>query len=306
MKTLTVYLPEISAHELIEQGFFHEFTDQVIVEPLQQDWQTYLCEEIAFESDLLPMTLLMADQFQLSKAINTAISCEPVLVQMTHRGAYMLGQGQLDLSPNDAIRIVTKINEVLMEEDEQLYLVDQNRWLFTSEKEIELESELVTNLIGKDLFNFKYQGKDGEYFQKLNTEIQMLIKQMADYGDLPQVAAETVINVHFSDAIHLNALEDVAFIKNDNICVLTENELLKSFCVKTFLKHQSLSEVESLDNAINIAIALDSEKELYPEVVGLWLHTYQQNVKQPPVIVCQDSIITFEKPKSLFGRLLGS
>ncbi|MCW8879209.1 MAG: hypothetical protein OQJ89_07655 [Kangiellaceae bacterium] len=306
MKTLTVYLPEISAHELIEQGLFHEFADKVIVEALEQDWQTYLSEEIGFESDLLPMTLLMAEQFQLSKNINTAISCEPVLVQMTHRGAYMIGQGQLELTPNDAIRIVTKVNEVLMNEGEQLYLVDQNRWLFTSEKKIELQSELVTNLIGKDLFNYQYQGRDSEYFQKLNTEIQMLIKQMADYGDLPQATAETVINVHFSDAINLEAREDVAFIKNDNICILTENELMKSFCVKTFLKHQSLSDVESLESAINVAIALDSEKELYPEVVGLWLHTYQQNLKNPPVIVCQDSTITFEKPKSLLGRLLGN
>ncbi len=278
-------------------------SEQLEVKTNQQDWQKTFCEMIDFDNKRLPWTQLLVDQFELSKSMKLACLCEPVLVQMTHRGAYMLGQEPLGLTPNDAIRIVTKINEVLMEAGEQLFLVDANRWLYACNADRFFSSQFVEELIGKDLFNFRYQGKDAAYFQKLNTEIQMLIKQMIDYGELPPLAAELIINVHFSDPVLLGDLVEIPFIQNDKILVVSSNEIIQSFCAKTFLAHQTIDAFQPQVKADNILFGFDSEKTIYPELLNTW---FEQGQKFKPVIrqiVCYDATISPAKSTSIWRRM---
>lgn len=305
VKSVDFLLPQVSAEQLQQQGVFYEHLEEIDFLPLDADWENIFCEKVGFESDNLPWSFLRKQQFQLSENIQSVCCCDPVINQLTHQGAYMIGQAPIALSPNDAIRIVTKINETLMGEDEQIYMVDQFSWIYCSEKKLELGSQNIGDLVGKDMFNFSYKGKDAEHFKRLNMEIQMLIKQMVDYGELTEPTPETLINLHFYDLIDLKEYKELDFIKNEKISVISNNDLIKSFCLNTFIKQNAIEEIDESNASQQIVVALDSEKEHYENVVGYWIHLNLNNKKVFPTIYCQDSIIKFKQKGSWFSNLFG-
>jgi len=303
VKSVDFLLPQVSAGQLQEQGVFCEHLEAIDFLPLNADWETVFCEKVGYESDSLPWSFLRKEQFQLSDNIQTICCCDPIINQLTHQGAYMLGQAPLALSPNDAIRIVTKINETLMGDDEQIYMVDQFSWIYCSEKKLSFKSQNIGDLIGKDMFNFSYQGKDAEHFKRLNMEIQMLIKQMVDYNELPEPAPETLINLHFYDLIDLQNFKELEFIKNEKVSIISNNDLIKSFCLNTFVKQNDIEDIDESHSSHQVVVALDSEKEHYESVIGYWLHLNLNHKKVLPSIYCQDSIIKFKDKGSWFSKL---
>ncbi len=296
-------LPQVSYHQLEGLGFFSEHSEQIEVSQLTQDWETVLCEKLGYSIPTLPWSLLRKQQFNLSSKVQTVCCCDPVVNQVTHRGAYMLGQSQLNLSPNDAIQIVTKINETLMESHEQVYLIDQFSWLYCSEKPLDLQSETIGDLTGKDLFNFSYQGKDTEFFSRLNNEIQMLIKQMVDYDSIPAPSGESILNVHFYDCLDLNRENEIPFIKNEQTTLITNNDLLKTFCMNAFVKQKSVHQLNEVNSKQQIYVALDTEKELYQALVSHWLSLSVKQQKNHPAIICQDAKVNFKTNKNWLSKL---
>ena len=152
MKSFKAFLPHVAAYQIEDLGLFSEISESIVIEALSKDWQAILCESVGFPQTDLPWTQLRAAQFEISPEVKTACCCDPVMMQMTHRGAYMMGQNSLPLTQNDAIRIVSQINEKLMREGERLYLVDKHAWLFTCEKAFEFSASPVQDLVGKDMF----------------------------------------------------------------------------------------------------------------------------------------------------------
>lgn len=311
IKSYKLFLPHITAYEIEKMGQYENIQDLIFIEPLSQDWQAYLCESAGYPFNDLPWTQLRLAQFEIPNSAKVACCIDPVMMQLTHKGAYMIGQNQLNLSQNDAIRVVAQINERLMDQGESLYLVDQHSWLFTSNKSLCLNSETIQSLIGKDMFNFRYGGDDASYWQQFSTEIQMLIKQMIDYQGLSPSPPETILNVHCFDLVEIEKKPAIPFINNDSICVISGNEIIKTFCCKTFLSHKNFSEyqnnpvVGNFDSAKNIIIAFESEKEIYPKLIESWRSVGLTGINQFCQIICQDAVIQFKPRVSFFKRLLG-
>jgi len=311
VKSLKVFLPQIAAYQIEDLALFTGCHDEINFQPLKQDWQELFCLSVGFSNNDLPWTLLRLAQFNIKPSVKIACCCDPVMMQLTHRGAYMMGQSPLQLTQNDAIRIVAQINERLMGEGENLYLVDKHAWLFTSEKEYSLSSEKWQALIGKDMFNFSYSGIDASHWQRLNAEIQMLLKQMVDYQGLAKPPAETMMNIHFSDPISLNNKKPIPFINNDLVTVVSDNSLIKTFCSHTFLKRKNLQSINQVDSENSVVIAFDNEKENYIDILKYWMETRSTKKVKISQVVCQDGIFEFKhksqksRLSNLFDRLFG-
>lgn len=306
MKNLKIFLPEISTQELVGLGVFSFDDSNIVIEQLTKNWQTIFCEFIGYKNKGLPWTQLRVAQFDLPKTVKIACRCDPVLMQMTHRGAYMLGQSPLNLLHNDAIRIVAQINERLMGDGEYLYLCDKNAWLYTSNKSRKLDFHPIEDLIGKDVFNYPYQGEDSEFWQKMSTEIQMLIKEMIDYQGLPASAPETMINVHFSDCVELDNTPEIPFIKKQDIIVCSENELIKNFCMQSLLTYQTTEHLKKINKDSLAILAFDNERESYTSIFQFWNIMKKDTSIKTCEIICQDSNIALKVSGGWFKQLCNS
>ncbi|MGX5202324.1 hypothetical protein [Aliikangiella sp. IMCC44632] len=302
MRELILFLPELPYETAVSLLEDHRQQVNIDLVKLEQDWQATFCQFIGAESKNLPWTRLRIEQFELANNIKTACCCDPVLLQVTHRGAYMLGQNGLMLSQNDAIRIVAQINEKLMRDGEHLYLIDKQAWLFTSEKELSLASIAHNDLVGKDMFNYPYLGDDAQYWQRLTTEIQMLIKQMIDYQDLLAVEVSEMLNVHFYDCISLDSMPDLPFIKNSNLTVLSDNELMISYCEKSLLARKPLSSLSQNKSRSCAVVVFDNERENYEQVLFSVKSAHYNKEFSNVRIICQDAEIRF-KHKTLWKKI---
>ncbi|TQV76812.1 hypothetical protein FLL45_02315 [Aliikangiella marina] len=305
MTHLTVYLPHLCLYQIEALGLNIEQTD-CSVEKLDKDWQQDFIEAIDYPREELPWAQLRVTQFNSEKDDQFACCCDPVLLQLTHRGAYMMGQQQLAISENDAIRIVAQVNERLMGPHERLLLVDKYSWLYISDKQLTLESQSIRRLIGKDMFDQGYRGKQASDWQKLNTEIQMLIKEMMDYQGLTPSAPETLINVHFYDPVNVKDNNELPFINREQLVVCSDNELVKSFCMNSLISQQPVADLSDIEGNVFL-INFDSEKENYLKII----HQIQTSLKEKQylgiVINCADAKIVFQSNESLlskFKRLL--
>ncbi|WP_444994403.1 hypothetical protein [Aliikangiella sp. IMCC44359] len=302
MKNFCVFLPQIAQYQIEALNIFP--SKKVAVSPLTENWQSLFCDFIGLSDKDLPWTRLRLSQFDIDENVKTACCCDPVLVQLTHRGAYMLGPSPLELSHNDALRIVTQINERLMREGEKLYLVDKYSWLFTSEQEMNLTALPVNELIGKDMFNFPYIGKDATYWQQLATEIQMLIKQMIDYQGLLDTPVETMINVHFSGQINPLQLDEIKFIKNENLVIISDNELIKSFCLNSMLSNKTLSELAECEVDDYALIALDDERDKYSKIIDYWFSKTSSNKLVSSMLICQDAVLSIAPEPDIMNKVV--
>ena len=123
----------------------------------------------------------------------------------------------------------------------------------------------------------------------IGPEIQMLLKQMIDYQGLTETPPETIMNIHFFDNLLLDEKKHIPFVKNDDLTLVSDNELIKTFCSKSFLSHRSLQHFNDVKTNECVLIAFDNEKETYGGVIKHWLDTQNYQSSQ---IICQDDLAT--------------
>lgn len=310
MKSLKVFLPHITTHQIEALTSFDNIANSILVQPLTQDWQSLLCDALEYPANDLPWTQLRVAQFKLKPSIKTVCCCDPVMLQMTHRGAYMMGQAGLELSHNDAIRIVAQINERLMEEGQYVYLVDKYTWLFMSEEVMELPSSpKIQELIGKDIFDFSYHGKNKKQWQQLATEIQMLLKQMQDYQGLQAPPPEMILNVHFFDCLSPAQIESdeklkIPFIKRPSLTLISDNDLMKTFCMNTLLQYAPVNKLNDVNSHECVVVAFDNEKESYPSILQLLKKTIISKKTKTIDLYCQNAHVTLKTKPNFFKRFL--
>lgn len=305
MKSLQLFLPHVASYQVEDLGVFQLEQSNLKVEPLTVDWQSLFCQSIGTTVDRLPWTEMRLSQINASKAISFACCCDSVLVQLTHRGAYTVGQEVLQLSEYHAERIVAQINEQLLGDGESLHMIDAHSWLYLSSIERNLSSLTVNELIGKDSAESSYLGKDSDYWRKLSAEIQMLIKYMTDYQGGVETPPEMLLNVHFSDPI--NPLkQSLAAVKQDHsLTVVTDNEQMKQFCFSRALSQAPLSAIHSLTSEKLLVILLGdaqekrNNREYYKSAVEYWFSKMLNSSSSKFSIICQDAKISVNKPHFL-------
>jgi hypothetical protein len=231
-------------------------------------------------------------------------------MQMTHRGAYLWGQQGVEFSQEQVIRIIANINEKLMDDGECFYLLNNQQWLYTSTQELELNAPSFENYIGKDMFGFSYPGKDGSRWDRLATEIQMLIKQMMDYQGLPAVSAEHLINVHFWGNTKARLTSTQPALQQSSHVVLTNDNQLESLCQYYKIRHYLMDKISQLDE-------IDSEKTNQLSVVISKRHSLDisqffesvvelvnRNQLREFMVVAADKQILIKEKESIVTKLL--
>jgi len=221
-----------------------------------QDWQACFLQDLDQSQKELPLERLRAHLLNIEPHYKTQVCCDLVAMQMTHRGAYLWGPEQLTFSAEDNQRLVDSINHKLMANDERMVCFKNFQWLYVSEKPISLQQDSYSHYIGRDMFEFKYQGRQAKHWQMLATEIQMLIKQMIDYEGLTIMPPEWIAQVHFSannETLMLNkdrqqqrsAVQQYWLdLSSKAIQVLTDDEILRIYCEQSLITHQTLSLAE--------------------------------------------------------------
>ncbi len=218
-----------------------------------QDWQAYFLQDLDQSQKELPLDRLRSHILNIDPRYKTQVCCDLVAMQMTHRGAYLWGQEQLTLSPEDNQRLVDAINQKLMAKDERLVSYNYFQWMYLCEKPIKLQQKSYSHYIGRDMFAFNYQGEQAKHWQMLATEIQMLIKQMMDYEGLTVMPPEWIAQVHFSGNTEHSKAKQNSEAKASNhhqswadfsfkpLQVLTDDALLCVYCEQSLIPHQTLS-----------------------------------------------------------------
>ncbi|MDH5630993.1 MAG: hypothetical protein OEY96_12650 [Gammaproteobacteria bacterium] len=304
-KTLKIFLPDLTIQQLTELKLLDVDSNKLAIEKMPDDWQSLFCDVIGYPQNDLPWTYLKAEQLELPKSMKTAVCCDPVMMQMTHQGAYMLGQAPLDLTTEQALIMLSQINDRLMEDGEALYQIDKLSWLYVTEKTLELESAPIQKLVGKDMFNFAYGGKDKSYWDRLGMEIQMLIKELSDYQKLIDLPEESLMNVHFSDCQTL-PFNTTSNLKKSNWELYSENSMIESFGQIQNLKVSRVDELsQSLSSDKNQLIILFSDDSpYYQTAINHWLD-FCKNRKHQAEIICYDGIVKSKSEQSLLKRMFG-
>lgn len=306
--SVSFYFPELSNQQLfsILQALPGNIKQLEVL--LEQHWEVLLSEETGLLESSIPWNLLRAMQFNIPADVKTAVCCDPVMMQMTHRGAYLWGQQSLDFSKEDVIRIIAQINQQLMNDDECFYLLDNNQWLYTNKKAIELNQPSFEEYIGKDMFGFSYEGKDGTYWDKLATEIQMLIKQMMDYQGLKGVPPEMIVNVHFWGDTNHYLFDDVKSeeirSKLNELNVYSSNPLIETFShIKqlnfTHLNHFKITEM--LNTKKNIVFIFNNDIRQANEKLQSCIEklTSLESIK----LITQDKVVVLRQPKNWLEKI---
>ena len=120
---LSLYLSRLHSESILTSEVINSFQGEIKQIPLINGWEADFCSNIGYASSSLPWNILRASQFDLGHDYKTIVCCDPVLMQMTHRGAYLWGQEQINFSKEEAIRLIAQINQQLMGDDESFYLL---------------------------------------------------------------------------------------------------------------------------------------------------------------------------------------
>lgn len=310
LQSLSVFLPDLRSYQIESIMNVDNLARAIDKQPLSQDWQSLLCCAVDYPYNDFPSTQLRMAQFKLKPSVQTVCCCDPVMLQLTHRGAYMLGQNGVEFSQSDAIQVVAQINEKLLGEGEWLYLLDSRAWLFTSEARLVLDNtSKISDLIGKDMFDFSYQGKDASKWQQLANEIQMLLKQMQDYKELPSLSPEALLNVQFFDCVNINQsnseqTSQLPFINKPELTLISDNELMKTFCMHTLLQHVAVEQLNQVRTEQKLIVAFDSEREHYANILAFFEQAISDKKIKEIQLVCQDAQFIISKPVGWFKRTL--
>ena len=306
--SISVYFPDYSYQHLLSLAVFDSNNYDVSENVPSDGWEKIFCDELGLSIKRLPWNQLRGLQFDIESNTETVVCCDPVMMQMTHRGAYLWGQQQLEFSKEDVIRIIAQINQQLMGDDECFYLVDNKQWLYTNKREIALDQASYEESIGKDMFNFAYSGKEGNYWDKLATEIQMLIKQMMDYQGLTQAPAEMMVNAYFwgDSKIKINStfekseVSDMRVFVSDNLTELFVKESGAGYAaVPDFVPAISTN-----DTANNILVIKQNDSINVSQLVADVIDYSKTNAVCSVRFITQDKVMCLKKESSIFKKIL--
>jgi len=154
----------------------------------------------------------------------------------------MVGAADRLITHEQALRIVAELNQTLTEAGESYWLLDNGRWLFSSEAELDLQSLPLAQLIGKDLFNYQYQGEQAPSWTARANEAQMLIHQMVDYQQLMDIPPQYTIGLHFWSPFKPQQDDPLPFTRNGEVTLMSNESLLEAFALQTLTQYLPIAQ----------------------------------------------------------------
>jgi len=309
-ESISFYFPDYSSEKLFS---LVELDSEIFKSEdieLSGSWEDVFCRELELSDKTLPWNQLRALQLNINECVQTVACCDPVIMQMTHRGAYLWGQQALDFSEEEAIRIIAEINQQLMTDGECFYLLDNNRWIYTNVKHIELNEPGFEQQIGKDQFGFCYSGKDGKFWQQLANEIQMLIKQMMDYQGLTQTPAEMMVNVHFWGDTKRKSDSVFEKSKSNALKVYVSDNLIECYVNESGIEYANLSRIDEVFNESEnklkqqLVVVTDKDDLKLSKLVTKTINHSKENTRISIRLITQDKILSLKKTSGFLSNIL--
>ncbi|MBI2379802.1 MAG: hypothetical protein HYV16_03480 [Gammaproteobacteria bacterium] len=103
------------------------------------------------------------------------LCASPVELSADHRGIYLLGNESLALSDVEVAALAASLNAFLAEDGLQLYAPEAHHWYLRGDAPIALETTPLAQVLGKDIAAYQPGGADARHWQRLATELAMLL-----------------------------------------------------------------------------------------------------------------------------------
>lgn len=103
------------------------------------------------------------------------LRADPVNLQPDRDTALMAGHEELNLTQEEASKLVAQINDHFIDEPWQLYTFSPHRWYLKLEQAIDLNTTPLNKVLGDDINPHSPTGTDADYWFKIINECQMLI-----------------------------------------------------------------------------------------------------------------------------------
>lgn len=103
------------------------------------------------------------------------LRADPVNLQPDRDTALLAGHEELNLTQDEADRLVAEINAHFIDEPWQLYTFTPHRWYLCLDKPADLKTTPLQKVLGEDINQFSPTGNDADYWFKVINELQMLI-----------------------------------------------------------------------------------------------------------------------------------
>ena len=103
------------------------------------------------------------------------LRADPVNLQPDRDTALLAGHEELNLTQDEADKLVAEINAHFIDEPWQLYTFTPHRWYLRLDKPADLKTTPLQKVLGEDINQFSPTGNDADYWFKVINELQMLI-----------------------------------------------------------------------------------------------------------------------------------
>ena len=103
------------------------------------------------------------------------LRADPVNLQPDGDTALLASHVEIDLTQNEADKLVAQINAHFINEPWQLFAFAPHRWYLRLDNPADLKTTPLQKVLGEDINQFSPTGNDADYWFKIINELQMLI-----------------------------------------------------------------------------------------------------------------------------------
>lgn len=103
------------------------------------------------------------------------LRADPVFLQPDRDSAILAAHEELELTQDEANKLVDAINTHFVDEPWQLHALHHHRWYLKLDSPQQLSTHPLANVLGDNINEFMPMGNDAKYWFKITNEIQMLL-----------------------------------------------------------------------------------------------------------------------------------
>lgn len=166
----TIKLPILE--KWLSRGLFEKSSEQVDIIFAELGLNGYIHQDKPYAA----FSLLAENNSKIEfNAESYWFRADPVNLQADRDTALLVGHKELDLTQDEANKLVALINEHFVDEPWQLYACSPHRWYLRLDKPANLKTTPLDAVLGEDINFYSPTGEDADYWRKIVNELQMLI-----------------------------------------------------------------------------------------------------------------------------------
>lgn len=121
------------------------------------------------------LSLLAEEGIEYEQGNSYWLRADPVYLQADRDTALLLAHEEIELTQDEASKLVNDINQHFSDEPWQLHAPHPHRWYLKAEQQQNLKTYPVTTALANDIKEYAFRGSDADYWLKITNEVQMLL-----------------------------------------------------------------------------------------------------------------------------------